>query len=72
MALAVMCAGLRRGLPQETYEGRAAGRILVPAADASLRVRDVPLDERPPLIDLAGGVATAPLDTPLRESRPGA
>lgn len=54
MALAVMCAGLGRGLPREAYEELAGGRMLVPGLDGALGVRDVPLDERPPLRDVLG------------------
>jgi glycosyltransferase involved in cell wall biosynthesis len=49
MALSVMCAGLRRRLPREVYEEMAAGRMLVPADDGAMQVRDVSLDERPPI-----------------------
>lgn len=52
MALAVMCAGLRRGLTQEVFQAMAAGRMLVPGADGALHPCDVPLDERPPLAGL--------------------
>ena len=46
MALAVMGAGLRRGLPTEVWEGFAAGRMRSPAPGGGTVVRDVPLDER--------------------------
>jgi glucosyl-3-phosphoglycerate synthase len=65
MALSVMCAGLRRRLPREVYEEMAAGRMLVPAGDGAMQVRDVSLDERPPLAE----VRTAA--EPLTASAPG-
>ena len=51
MAMAVMGAGLRRGLPAEVWEGFAAGRMRSPASGGGWTVRDVPLDERPPLAE---------------------
>ena len=51
MAMAVMGAGLRRGLPHEVWEGFAAGRMRSPAPGNGSVVRDVPLDERPPLAE---------------------
>jgi len=51
MSLAVMGAGLRRGLPAEVWEGFAAGRMRSPAPGGGSAVRDVPLDERPPLAE---------------------
>ncbi len=52
MALAVMGAGLRRGLPAELFEALAPGRMLTPAGDGEMRNRDVAMDERPPLADV--------------------
>jgi glycosyltransferase involved in cell wall biosynthesis len=49
MAMAVMGAGLRRGLPAGVWEAFAAGRMRSPAPGGGTVVRDVPLDERPPL-----------------------
>jgi glucosyl-3-phosphoglycerate synthase len=51
MALAVLGAGLRRGLPAEVWEGFAAGRMRSPAPGGGSAVRDVPLEERPPLAE---------------------
>jgi glucosyl-3-phosphoglycerate synthase len=59
MALAVMCAGLRRGLPREVYEQMATGRMLVPGRGGALLARDVPLDERPPLAGVRAASAAA-------------
>jgi len=50
MAMAVMGAGLRRGLPEEVWAGFAAGRMRSPVPGGWV-VRDVPLDERPPLAE---------------------
>ncbi len=61
MALAVMCAGLGRGLPAEVWEGLAAGRMLVPGDDGAVRPRDVSLEVRPPVASLAGASAAEPL-----------
>ena len=52
MALAVMAAGLSRGLAPEVWEAFAAGRMAVPQAGGGTVTRDVPLDERPPLAEL--------------------
>jgi glucosyl-3-phosphoglycerate synthase len=50
MALAVLCAGLRRGLPGEALAGLAPGRMLLAAAgDGDPELRDVPIAERPPM-----------------------
>jgi glucosyl-3-phosphoglycerate synthase len=62
MALAVMAAGLRRGLPEAWLEGLAPGRMTLALPDGSTSTRDVPVEERPPLAslalaDLAEGVA---------------
>ncbi|MGE0026437.1 MAG: glucosyl-3-phosphoglycerate synthase [Thermoleophilia bacterium] len=54
MAMAVMGAGLRRGLPAEVWESFAAGRMRSPARGGGWAVRDVPLDERPPLAERLG------------------
>jgi glucosyl-3-phosphoglycerate synthase len=59
MALAVMGAGLRRGLPAAQYEALAPGRMLVPTADGAVRTRDVTMDERPPMADVRRGSLTA-------------
>ena len=69
MALAVMCAGLRRGLPRDVYEEMAAGRMLVPEDDGALRVRDLPLDERPPLAEVRAAASAAA--EPTAASGPG-
>lgn len=69
MALAVMCAGLRRRLPDDVYDQMAAGRMLIPADDGAMRVRDVPLDERPPLAEVRGAVSAAA--EPAAASGPG-
>jgi glucosyl-3-phosphoglycerate synthase len=53
MALAVMAAGLRRGLPEAWLEGLAPGRMTLALPDGSTRTRDVPVEERPPLASLA-------------------
>jgi glucosyl-3-phosphoglycerate synthase len=52
MALAVMGAGLRRGLAPEAWDAFAAGRMMVPQPGGGVATRDVPLDERPPLATL--------------------
>lgn len=52
MALAVMAAGLSRGLAPEIWEAFAAGRMMVPQPGGGTATRDVPLDERPPLAEL--------------------
>jgi hypothetical protein len=70
MALAVMCAGLRRGLPQEAFQAMAAGRMLVPGADGALHPRDIPLDERPPLAGLRHASSSAGAE-PAAASGPG-
>ena len=50
MSLAVLCAGLRRGLPPEALTAMAPGRMLLAAADGGdPELRDVPIDERPPM-----------------------
>jgi glucosyl-3-phosphoglycerate synthase len=59
MAMAVMGAGLRRGLPPEVWEAFAAGRMRAPAPDGGTAVRDVPLDERPPLAQRSRAAAQA-------------
>ena len=59
MALAVMGAGLRRGLPAAQYEALAPGRMLVPTADGANRTRDVTMEERPPMADVRRGSLTA-------------
>jgi glycosyltransferase involved in cell wall biosynthesis len=53
MALAVMAAGLRRGLPEAWLDGLAPGRMTQALPDGSTRTRDVPVEERPPLASLA-------------------
>jgi hypothetical protein len=57
--MAVMGAGLRRGLPPEVWEAFAAGRMRAPAPDGGTAVRDVPLDERPPLAQRSRAAAQA-------------
>ncbi len=52
MSLAVLGAGLRRGLPEAEFDALAPGRMRVPTADGGIEVRDVSLDERPPLTGL--------------------
>jgi glucosyl-3-phosphoglycerate synthase len=50
MALAVLCAGLRRGLAPEALAAMAPGRMLLAAADGGEpELRDVPIAERPPM-----------------------
>lgn len=49
MSLAVLGAGLRRGLPEAEFDALAPGRMRVPTAGGGVEVRDVALDERPPL-----------------------
>jgi glucosyl-3-phosphoglycerate synthase len=53
MALAVMAAGLRRGLPEAWLEGLAPGRMTLALPDGTTSTRDVPVEERPPLASLA-------------------
>ncbi len=52
MSLAVLGAGLRRGLPEAEFDALAPGRMRLPAAGGGVEVRDVALDERPPLAGL--------------------
>ena len=49
MALAVLGAGLRRGLSEDDFAALAPGRMRVPDGTGGTAVRDVDLDERPPL-----------------------
>ncbi len=57
MALEVMCAGLSRGLPEDAFAALAAGRMLVPGADGTVRPRDVSLLERPPMAEARGSLS---------------
>jgi glycosyltransferase involved in cell wall biosynthesis len=56
MAMAVMGAGLRRGLPADVWDAFAAGRMRSPVPGGGWTVHDVPLDERPPLAERLGRV----------------
>ena len=50
MALAVLCAGLPRGLPPDALAALAPGRMLLAAEPgAEPETRDVPIAERPPM-----------------------
>ena len=50
MALAVLCAGLSRGLPPDALAALAPGRMLLAAAPGGEpETRDVPIVERPPM-----------------------
>jgi glucosyl-3-phosphoglycerate synthase len=57
MALAVLYAGLRRGLPEGALDALAPGRMLLAApAEGEPETRDVPIAERPPMREARAAV----------------